>query len=594
MVSSPTQAFTSQQVRQIDAQAARRRAELHETTPQISSIAKSPESPTQESAESSIPKSTDFLKIIPSNPKAKLAFSELLEQRDKGMLSDHHTQYITGTGKGLLSQGKVYRARSEGETTEDAFTDESDNPEIMLGYFGVSLDHETVLSSANWVMGRGSQRKAAGRVNRNVDVLLAAPRSRYSRGLLPRHALLQMHPDSGVWMISARTTDSRQSSDSPQTSFLIDDKEVLGQEFRCLAKRECRLFISDMEFRVQFALDQYKMCEEFRHTRNEKLAECGKAIPNTIISGIPLATDIRVLDLAVFSLGAGSGSFGSAYEGFDPLSGERRVVKVVELKDERHARFLRPETMVCEQHPNTRGLVRQYGWCNSNGDPELLVKIYPVKVYIVLEQGVAFDKKTWAENLEGPQERPRLLQDLLCGLSTIHAAGWIHRDITKQNILYLEGDPPRAALFDFGKTHFWPSDTDTRLAAWTFLPPELVHGNSNTYDQRIDTWMLALAVVHVWYPRVLQDVSRLHNQQITTSGIQLLRSRLEQVGMQGLLREMLSVGPDSRPTADEALHHQCFKQLADVKQKSVPGGKHSYPDDKAGEPSSKRSEGDKK
>ena len=45
-------------------------------------------------------------------------------------------------------------------------------------------------------------------------------------------------------------------------------------------------------------------------------------VPDAGISGIPFETDIRARNLAVFSLGLGSGTFGSVYEAFDPESGE--------------------------------------------------------------------------------------------------------------------------------------------------------------------------------------------------------------------------------------------------------------------------------
>ena len=92
---------------------------------------------------------------------------------------------------------------------------------------------------------------------------------------------------------------------------------------------------------------------------------------------------VRARNLAVFSIGLASGGFGSVYEAFDPESGELRVVKVVQLKSESATYELQPEINIVTKYPNSRGLVRQYRWCNSNGDSDLTAENYPVNIYLV-------------------------------------------------------------------------------------------------------------------------------------------------------------------------------------------------------------------
>ena len=508
-------------------------------------------------------KSPDFLRLIPSNETAKLAFSELLARKRAGRLSDHHGRYIVDNGKGLLRKPIKYQARSDGETTDEDYPDEPEAREVNLGFFNVSFDHANVTQSAKWVMGRGSARKGEDKVTRNVDILLAAPGSQHTKGLLAAHAYLRMHPDSGVWMIHAAPGSSDRSGEStPTTIATLDDHEIFNNGFRCLDKAEARLSILDMDFCVQFALDTYPACESYRELRNLKLSEYKIAIPDTDISGIPLKSDIRVNNLAVFSIGLASGGFGSVYEAFDPESGELRIVKVVEVKNESAVESLQPEIEMADRYPSTRGLVRQYGWCNSNWESTLEVKKYPLNIYLVQRKGQAFNKHSWKDI--APMERLKLFQDLLYGLCTIHQRGWMHRDITRQNILYFKGDPPEAALCDFGKLCFSKTDTYTALAAWNSLPPEIVQGESNPYDQSIDIWMLALALVLSWCPEAFQGVTRLQNGQITSVGLEYLRSyllRIKNSSLAFLLREMLSKDPKSRPNADQALSNRCFRHL---------------------------------
>ena len=512
-------------------------------------------------------KSPDFLRIIPSNTKAKRAFSELIKRKKEGTLSQHHAQYIVDTGKGPLHKPIDYQARSDDETPDEDYPDEPEASEIVnLGFFKVSFDYENVTNSAKWVMGRGSGRKGGDTDKRNVDILLAAPNTKFTKGLLATHAFLRMHSASGVWMLqAARESTNRSGESAPVVMAMLDDHEIFNNGFRCLDKPELRLSILGMEYCVQFTLTTYTECDNYRLLRNRKIEDHDIRAPDTRISGIPLSSDIRAQGLAVFSLGLGSGNFGSVYEGFDPKTGDLRVVKVIELKRESASRSAKSEIAMVEQYPNARGLVRQYGWCNSNGELTLEAKEYPFSIYIVQRKGEVFHKHSWQAGPEMGMEILRLCEDLLHGLHTIHQAGWMHRDITTQNILYFKGDPAEAALCDFGKLHRGKTHTDTGIAAWNYLPPEIVQGASNTYNQSIDIWMLALALLISWYRPVFRNIQgRSANGQITVNNIGTIRARLagfKNDGLAFLLRDMLSENPDERPDTKRALEYPCFRWL---------------------------------
>lgn len=555
-----TQVMTSQDFRDWEAN----NAPGQEKLPQQPASAKT-KLPKTESPEA---KSPDFLRLTPSNTKAKRAFSELLERKKGGTLSPHHAQYIVDSGKGPLRKTINYQTRSKSETPDEECSDEPEASEIInLGFFKVSFGYENVTDSAKWVMGRGSERRGGdNKIKRNVDILLAAPNSKFSKGLLAAHAYLKMHPDSGVWMIHAAPDPSTHSEGSaPKAIAMLDEHEIFHNGFRCLHKPEACLSILGMDFHLQFALTTYSACERYRDLRNRKLKEHDVGVPDTGISGIPLETDIRARNLAVFSLGLGSGTFGSVYEAFDPVSGELRIVKVIEVKSESAAKSLKIETDMVKRHPNARGLVRQYGWSNSNGEPTLEAKKYPFNIYIVQKKGNAFYKHFQPWSPASLKERLKLCQDLLHGLYTIHAGGGMHRDITPMNILYFKGDPSEAALCDFGKLCFRKTANNTALAAWKFLPPEIVEGHLNIYNQSIDIWMLALSLVMMWFPQASLGVPCHHNGQIAREGLGAIRVRLEAVKedhcLANLLWHMLSDNPNMRPTPKKALEHPCFRRL---------------------------------
>ena len=565
-----TEPMTSQEIRKCEEDAAKDLQMLkkqQEKSPQRPRSAKlkppTTESPDAKSLDTISP---DFLYLIPSNDTAKLAFSELLDRKKAEKLSPHHFQYMVDTGRGPLHKAINYHARSKSETPEVEDSEEPEPSDINLGFFKVSFDYENVTNSAKWVMGRGTAHKGDDENKRNVDILLAPPRSKFSKGLLAAHAYLIMHPESGLWMIHAAPDPSIQSEGSAHKVIaMLDEHEIFYNGFRCLDKPESRLLILGMEFRVQFALKTYEACVSYRDLRNQKLREHKSDVPDTDITGIPLRSDIRASDLAVFSLGLGSGSFGSVYQAFDPKSGDLRIVKVIELKDESAIKVLTAETDMVTRFPNTRGLVRQYGWCNSNGDPTLKTTKYPVSIYIIQRKGEVFNKHSWQSKDPGiKMEILKLCQDLLHGVNAIHRMGWMHRDITVTNMLYFKGNPAEAALCDFGKLYLDRTARSTRIAAWAYLPPEIVQGQLNNYNQSIDIWMLAYALVRSWYYRTLKDVSLHSNGQITRNGLRMLRSRLYMTrdhGLAKLLCAMLSEEPHLRPTAEKALEYPCFQLL---------------------------------
>lgn len=226
-----------------------------------------------------------------------------------------------------------------------------------------------------------------------------------------------------------------------------------------------------MAFSVEFGVSTKEEIRNYLTIRDNVLRMQNLQPPRTQITGIPCELDRRAGDLAVFKLGLGSGTLGTMYEGFDPVSGDSRVIKAFEIKNRKAGEVLEPELTINKRFGATPGLVRQYGWSTSERDLEMKVRIFPVQVYLVMEKDLDFSRHNWNKGgSELPTTRTKLCQDLLKGLAAIHTEGWMYRDITVQNILFIEAtnQPPqvtRAALCDFGKLFFGRTDTSTVLAA---------------------------------------------------------------------------------------------------------------------------------
>ena len=444
-----TQKFTSQEARDIERHYAQRRKEIQEQAQQAQQA--QPTQPAKQAQEAQPKISTptdnslspDFLRIVPCNTTAKFAFSELIERKNAEQLDIHHAQYLVQTGRGSLEKIQALQYKASDETEDEDWTDRSESQEVNLGYFRLNFGCQPLVSTLRWVLGKGSEKKKLNTVSRNVDILLAAPRSTYARKLLPSHAFLSMHPESGVWMIyaaigstAAQASEHDGPSSSPKATVWIDGEKVLDEDFRCLTKSQTPFEIQGMQYTVQFALKTLAHAENYRKLRDTILQKHDITPPQCHISGIPLGSDIKIGELAISSLGLGHGTFGSVYEGFSPVSGDLRAIKVWDVKTKEIGDSLRPELTMSEDFGDTTGLVRQYGRENSNGDSTLDVPNYPIKIHLILEKGIAFHQHDWsAYGADQVLLKVRLCHQLLTGLATMHAKGYMHRDITRHSLL---------------------------------------------------------------------------------------------------------------------------------------------------------------
>ena len=534
---------------------------------------------------------SSILTIEPIDEPAKIAFDILVNRMKHNEIDPHHFRHIVISGeKDILAAGGYVSSATDGS---DGLKGDGDGSTRYFGFYRIGFDTPPLSRGPRWTIGRGTTNakkdqaqsvlKPEGTSDRGVDILLAFPHVPRAIKLHRMHAIIRLHPISGAWMLAAGTScrDRKEMAVGQRPSMETCSHEVIRLENeplrhfeeRCLSNAQSTLSIGGMTFSVQFCVNNTVQEGSYLRLRNEFLAATSTPIPSiSKISGIPFKSDFRN-HLAVWREPINNGRFGMVFQGFDPHKGDLRAIKKWQFMRNTDTSDVMKEINVSLQLAsarNTEGIVRTFGWCNSQG--ESTCSSPPCEFFMVMECGRSFCGLAWEENAAAAEweERKLLAKQLLTGVQTIHAQGWIHGDITPMNILYwppTPSSPSRAKLCDFGKMMLTSTETETRLAAWQFLAPEILTPKlgRRPYSQKIDVWGLGLALVYTWFPQVVDTEASMRDIGTWHSAMMKLGQRTADTqGLSALVTRTLSRYPANRPTAAEALAHECLDRVRQI------------------------------
>ena len=177
------------------------------------------------------------------------------------------------------------------------------------------------------------------------------------------------------------------------------------------------------------------------------------------------------------------------------------------------------------------------------------------QLYRVLKKYRKFDERTAAQ----------ILRETISALQYLHSfkPPIIHRDIKPENLLLNEGG--RVLLADYGWSNFNMEGDVRKTFCGTpeYIAPEML--TKKGHDTRVDIWSIGILMFELlsgYSPFVAKTNQELY-QNIKRLKIQWPKDM--QPLAKNLISKILKLNPVDRPSFDEILNHQWFKQTKMIK-----------------------------
>ena len=416
--------------------------------------------------------SGEFLIIEHEDLLSIMAFDRIIQLAYANELDPHQAKYLRPTGKVKINDRT-----------------------FIKGHHTIGFHLPSIGVPNQWRMGSGTQ----------IDILLAPQGSFAAKLIQPVHLTLRMHPTSGMWIVHANAP------------IRADSAEVEAGKSLRLSDSSTRIIINGLVFNFIFTITNEDAERIYLDHRNQALrAVDNTSIPKAKISGIPFKSDTRFPSV-VFRDQFGQGKFGTIFHGVEPQTGDMRAIKRLHLANGHDIELARKEVKALHELQGILGVVKKYDIRNGKGGTEIPNNT-PSDLFIVQEKGIPF--RDWPEPSVNPQNRAAsestrciLMYHLLVALEAIHRKGWMHRDITRNNLLYFHEKLSRAALCDFGKVHFEITSRDPYIANQAFVPPEVIPKGNKLYTQSLDIFMLGLALAQQWFKEAASTIRETQQQR---------------------------------------------------------------------------------
>lgn len=170
-------------------------------------------------------------------------------------------------------------------------------------------------------------------------------------------------------------------------------------------------------------------------------------------------------------------------------------------------------------------------------------------LHIVLQYGEKGNLAEWLAEKGGYLDEllvAKFVAQLAKGLTEMHSAQLIHRDLKAENILVTEIDrQPYLLIADFGIAKA-TNQGATRIGTLETMAPEMLSASSVGYNQSADVWAMGVITCQLLTGKMPQ--TDLHTSTVTLPQV---IGGVHDVGQlaSGLVKDMLAFNPSARPTA---------------------------------------------
>jgi len=502
-----------------------------------------------------------FATITPDNCAAASAFGNVvafLENREvslpsaeAGVTEPYHTRFLSLPVPSSEKTGLI-------PPSDDAL---DEGP----GRYLLSLDVLPEGPGAAWRFGRGDARlrNHSGDQDGGVDILLVPPQQH--KGVANVHGMIYIHRRSGSLML--RSTSShpmRYLSAAPDGKDLV----LRSGDQTVIYKTANRLRIGELDYLLTIHVEHEGHFETLRNQFISTILE-EPALPHPKLDPIPKPYHQKMGGYVMHRT-ISAGAFGVVRSGVSSKSGDPVAIKRLSRKGNPSAieTEIRIARIFTPAENGMDGVIPILSaWC-EHGSPSPCGDAFEDFFVAMPLARTDFAHASW-ESMP-MTTRLKLFWHTLVGLSRIHAAGVMHRDISAKNLLIQSFDPPIAAICDFGKATQKVQSTYTAIGPIETVAPEVWSAAAQGYGPVVDVWSLGYAWLTTYGS--LRHVFSSQRDHKTDEGrarrirVELeKRVRADETGipraLADLLGRMLEFQPARRYTAAQALQHHVWRDL---------------------------------
>lgn len=448
--------------------------------------------------------------------------------------------------------------------TDATVQTQSDDPMytvVQTDCYVLSLNHGPIKHPLGRVLGSGRDQAPSG----GVDFILSK-----ERGINSSHISFKYNNFGQLCLVARHGSVS------------LDGTCLVRQEMTPLPRAQHIIRVGHLAFRFDYVVPR-ELEEAHQNAKNAYLQ--GKPQYQALVSATPRETDVFFGEWKLHGV-AGAGVVSVINAASHTKRNELVAIKTIVRHDIRSSLRASAEVNLYKNIKDSLRNIRHSDYVMqlqevlyqtqaiwANGHPDTIWLLYSplgIMTYAqVCQRRGDFTRET----------RVALFASAVMGLSGLHTAGWIHRDIKPGNLVVVSLDPPRGFVIDLERATTISSHQKQRqgkVGTPGYLAPELENsefatGGQEYYNEAVDAWSLGavgLGLLMSGNPwrgdmancfRAPVDWTRI----VARAGLLPEIEALQQNTVEFLITAMVRMKPHLRPTALQALAYPILREVVE-------------------------------